>query len=327
MTGAYISRQLKQRDASLDSTRHFIEAIRLLRLELSTNPVPQDSSLAVIVSLAIHANLTNTVDESRTHLRGLKHIIELRPGGLAALHAVVPEVGNKIRRADLELALTAGTTTLFGSQSSPLPATLYVVPLDEQNVTTALPPPLDETSPVLQSAIRDVLALCGYAGRAHLGAFQYQDLIISIFQRLVDYAPLTSSRALSSLDDICQLSFLAFMSTIVHHNEQRTPPYSKLLSAMLRTRLDRFKDEIAFSQANGYASLCLWLIFIFVISAPNYEECCDPTSHIARHVNTLAGTHELKTWKDVSARLSSYAWISAFHDDLGKKFWVSVACR
>lgn len=305
-----------------------MEAMRLLRRELSTNSEPQDYSLAVIVSLAIHANLTNTVNESRIHLHGLKHIVELRPGGLAALCADAPEVGNKIRRADLDLALMAGTLTLFGSQSSPLPATLHVVPVvDGQKLNIALPHPLGETSPALQSAIRDVLALCGYAGRAQLGAFQYQDLIISIFQRLVDYRPLAGPRPPHPLDEVCQLGFLAFMSTLIHHNQQRRPTCSTLLSKVLRTRLDRFNNDMVSSQANKYSSLCLWLLFVYAVSAPSYEKCCDASSSVARRIHALADTLILRTWEGVNTHLSVYPWITAFHDELGRKLWESVACR
>ncbi|KAK7420753.1 hypothetical protein QQX98_002557 [Neonectria punicea] len=325
MTGAHVSRHLGQPDASLESTRHFAEAMRLLRRELSTNSDPQDSSLAVIISLAIHATLIGAVDESRIHLHGLKHVVQLRPGGLASLCAEAPEVGNKVRRADLNLALMAGTPTLFGAQSSPLPETAYVVRVDRRISNTPLPYPLGETSPVLQSAIRDVLALCSYAGFAQLGAFEYQDLVISIFQRLVDYAPLVGPRPSLPLDDVCQLGFLAFMNTVIHHNHQRTPACSPLLSDALRTRLDSF-NEMDFSQVDECSSFCLWLTFVYAISAPGYDQYCHPSSPVARHIRTLADTLTLETWQDVTAHLSVYPWITAFHDEPGKKLWESLAC-
>ncbi|KPM43954.1 hypothetical protein AK830_g2606 [Neonectria ditissima] len=209
MTGAHISRHLGRRDASLESTRHFTEAMRLLRRELSTSSTPQDSSLAVIISLAIHATLTGAADESRMHLLGLKHVVDLRPGGLAALCAGAPEVGNKVRRADLNLALMVGTPTLFGSQPSPLPATLHVVPLNGQTSSITLPDGLGDISPALQPVTRDVFALCSYAGCAQLGAFQYQDMVLSIFQRLADYAPLGGPRPSSQLDDKAGMLYIA----------------------------------------------------------------------------------------------------------------------
>jgi len=327
MTGAHISHHRGQRNASLESTRHFMEAMRLLRRELSTNRKPQDSSLAVIISLAIHANLTNNMNESRIHLHGLKHILELRPGGLTALCANAPEVGNKIRRADLDLALMAGAPTLFGPQSSPLPTTLYVVPINEQTLNIVLPHPLGETSLALQSAIRDVLTLCSYAGRAQLGAFQYQDLIISMFQRLVDYAPLAGPRPLHPLDDVCQLGFLAFMSTVIHHNQQRRPTCSISLSKAFWIQLDKFDNDVTFNQGNKYSSLYLWLIFVYAVSAPDYKRYCDASSSVARRICMLADTLALKTWEDVNTYLSAYSWIMEFHDEWGRKLWESVTLR
>lgn len=326
MTGAHISRQLGRPNVPPEATRHFVEAMRLLRRELSTNPEPQDSSVAVIISLAIHATLTGAVDESRIHLHGLNHIVKLRPGGLAALCKALPEVGNKVRRADLHLALMAGTPTIFGSQSSPLPATPHVVPLDRKRLNATLPHPLGKTSPVLRAATRDVLALCSYAGCSQLRPFQYQDLVISIFQRLVDYSPLVGPRPPRLLDDVCQLGFLAFMSTVVHYDGQKTTACSALLSEALWTGIGRFNNDMVSSQERRNSSFSLWLIFVYAVSAPGYEQYCNASSSVARHIHALADTLTLRTWEDVIANLSVYPWISAFHDKLGKKLWESVIC-
>ncbi|KAJ4248122.1 hypothetical protein NW762_012892 [Fusarium torreyae] len=136
MTEAYISRRRGEVDMPLKSLRHFAESLRLIRLELSSNDGPPESSLGAIISLAIHATLIGNLDESRIHLNALKHIIENRASGLNGLCADAPEVGNKVRRTDLDLALMAGTPTLFGSHSVS-PAIPYVVPLNlrERNVS------------------------------------------------------------------------------------------------------------------------------------------------------------------------------------------------
>lgn len=326
MTGAHISRQLGQPTVPPETTRHFVEAMRLLRRELSTNPQPLDSSVAVIISLAIHATLTGAVDETRVHLRGLDHIVRLRPGGLPALHKAAPEVVNKIRRADMHLALMAGTPTIFGAQASPLPATLHVVPLDRKRLNDPLPHPLGETSPVLRAAARDVLALCSYAGSSLLGAYQYQDLIISIFQRLVDYAPIVGPRPPRLLDDVCQLGLLAFMSTVVYRDGPKTTSCPALLSEALWTRIGRFNNDMVSSQERGNSSLCLWLNFVYAVSMSEDEECCNAGSSVARHIHALADTLTLRTWEDVTASLSVYPWISAFHDKLGRTLWESATC-
>ncbi|PVI05998.1 hypothetical protein DM02DRAFT_667986 [Periconia macrospinosa] len=326
MTGVHLTRYLGHRDPSPESIRHFTEAMRLLRRELSSKSEPQDSSLAVIASLAIHADFTHSTNECRIHLQGLKHMIDLRPGGFPGLCLRIPEVGNKIRRVDLDLALMVGSSTLLGSQPSPLPPTVYVAPINSPGSQKALPFPLYRTSEAFQTIIRDTMTLCDYAGRAQLGAFQYQNILLSIFQRLVDFSPLNGPRPLLELDDICQLGFLAFINTLVNYQPQMRSICPPLLSEMLEARILVFSKNTAPIGAQHDPHLCLWLIFIYAISAPDFGTCCDEKSPIAQSIYALAVMLTLKEWEDVHVRLSEYPWISEFHDEMGRRLWKSITC-
>ncbi|CAI6261072.1 unnamed protein product [Periconia digitata] len=327
MTGAYIMTYRGHRDTSFESIRHLVKAMSLLRHELSATPEPQDSSFAVIISLAIHANLVKSVQECRIHLQGLKYIIESRSGGLTGLCTRIPEIGNKIRRTDIDLALSAGSLTLFGSQASPLPATLYVMPTNERAARVSLPSPLNDTSPYLRAMARDIFALCSYAGYTKFGAFQYQDIILSIFQRLVDFSPLNGPRPQIQLDDSCQLGLLVFMSTIVHHDPQRRSVCSLLLSETLKVRLRISDDTLLIPHANDYASYFLWLFFVYAISSPDYDSYChDTNSSVARSVRALLLRLEIQSWADVKASLESYPWIPAFHGDSARRLWEQGIC-
>lgn len=321
LTGARISDHQAHGEKPLESARHFMLALRLLRRDLSADPEPRDSSVFVSISLALYANLQGSTRDSRIHLQGLQRILELRPGGVAALCSDTPEVGNKVRRADLELALAAGTPTLFGSQVSPLPQPPCVVPPDGPRRRFALPHPLGEAGLVIQLAMRDVLALCNYAGREQLSALQYQDLVLSITQRLVDQAPLGGERPANPLDDVCQLGLLAFMGTLLHPARNGRYVCSTLLSGLLRIRLDGLDSATV---AGGYPALNLWLLFIYAVSAPEFEQCCDVDSSVARRIRILAGTLALHTWEDVAAHLCRYPWVAAFHDEPGKKLWAAA---
>jgi hypothetical protein len=131
---------------------------------------------------------------------------------------------------------------------------------------------------------------------------------------------------LHPLDDVCQLGLLAFMSTVLNHTCERRSTCSTLLSDLLRTCLDRFDDEISYGRANKYLSLHLWLMFIYAVSAPEYEQCCDANLSVARRIQVLANALALETWEDVTAHLSVYPWVGAFHDKPSKKLW-AVICR
>jgi hypothetical protein len=250
-------------------------------------------------------------------------MLELRPGGLAMLCQKAPEVGNKIRRTDLELALKKGTSTLFGCQQLTTPVLPYFVKPHEQKTCVALPNSLSEASLEVRSAMIDALALCSYAGSARLGAFQYQDLVISICQRLSDYAPL-NERPSQPLDDVCQLGLLAFMSTFFSRPGEVHPICFTLLSDLFRSRLEILGNKLTYGQPDNDPSLSLWLLFIYAVSSPGYEECCQADSFVGKHIRALATTLILKTWEEVAAHLTAYPWVAAFHDEPSKKFWNAV---
>ncbi|KAJ5808822.1 hypothetical protein N7474_010091 [Penicillium riverlandense] len=317
MTGAHVSVFRGHPDEALEVTRHLSQALRLLRRDLNTAAVPQDPSVAVVISLVIYANLSGAVRESCIHLDGLQRILELRPGGLEALRVRNRELMNKIRRADMELALLAGTPTRFGPQHAP--ATLRVV---SSLSNEPLPYPLSQSCAALQHTTLDIMALCHYARDAvQLDPYHYQDIIISISQRLVDFAPLSGARPSHQLDDMCQLGLLAFMTTVLYRTGRMRSIYSRLLSELLRARLDDYDEGNGLARAERYPLLRLWLVFFYAFSASEGGQWCDTGSFAAGHVRALAAALDLKTWKEVREHLSHFPWIAAWHDSPGKELW------
>jgi hypothetical protein len=210
----------------------------------------------------------------------------------------------------------------------PQPELPYVVvSSSSRSPHITLPHPLGEASLDMQSSMTDVLALCNYAGTGQLGAFQYQDLVISIIQRLIDYAPLGGVRPSHWLDDLCHLGLLTFMSTILYHTREIKPTCSVLLSRLLWTQLDTFGDQMVDTEANNYSPLNLWLIFIYAISATEYELLCDADSRVAHRIHTVSKELALETWEDAQTHLKVFPWIAALHDSPGKKLWESVVRR
>jgi hypothetical protein len=300
---------------------HFLSALQLLRRDVDADHKRRDSIVVVVISLAMYALINGSTSESRIHLKGLKSILESRTGGLAALRLNSPEVYNKIRRADLELALLVGTPTLFASRPLPLPNPPYVIPLNSVKSSVSL---LGEVDPAIHSVIVDVLAFCDYLSSTQLDAFEYQDLVISILQLLIDYSPLGGERPSHPLDDICQLGLLAFMSTLFHCTRDRGPACSGLLSDLLRTCLHRFNEAVIDGRATLLPSFHLWLIFIYILSTSDYEQSCDSHSSFARCIRILGTTLALETWESVVAHLKFYPWVAAIHDEPSKALWAAI---
>jgi hypothetical protein len=323
MMAAHVSLFRDHRDDTREALRHFSQALRLLRRDLSEATTPRIPSLLVVISLAMHANVTGSLGESRVHLDGLQRMLELRPGGLAALRVHRRELANKIRRADVELALLAGEQTCFGTQGEPAPVARSVAPAAFGTGRGNLPYPLEQMFAPLQDVVRDILALCRCAGRAQFDGYQYQDVIISIMQRLVDCAPLKAPRPPRPVDDVCQLGLVAFMMTIMYRNGRMRATYSALLAKLLRVRLGTYDEEPSV-RVDSYPSLRLWLVFFYAFSTLEGEQRHDERAFVAWHVRTRAAALGVTTWEDARAHLSRFPWIAAMHDSPGKNLWESA---
>jgi len=324
MATEYMSIRRGDGEKPLTSTWHFSEAMRLLRLDLDAASGPQDPSIAVVVSFAIHARLRGSMRESGIHLLGLKRMLELRPGGLAALRTRAPELGNKIRRADIELAMLTGTSTIFGSLI--LPAASHVIPLEPgQRSPPALPPPFNEACPPMQYAMHDGLSLCSYAGRADLEPFQYQDMVNSVLQRLLDYAPLGDVRPTELIDNICQLGLIAFMTTVIYRVGQKRSIYMVRASKLLHEQIFACNNSSKVSlKVNQHPPLRLWLAFIYAFSAPQDTQGSESTTTAIQNIQEATNILGLKTWEDTLSHLTRYPWVAPFHDEPGKKLWAST---
>ena len=76
----------------------------------------------------------------------------------------------------------------------------------------------------------------------------------------------------------------------------------------------------------GFEALQHWLIFVYAISVGGHEAFGDSRmSLIARRAKVLAKKLEIQGWEDAKAWLCKYAWIGEFYDDIGRKFWETIA--
>lgn len=306
MTATYVSIFRKPETETLEATRHFSQTLRLVNRDLSTATTPKDPTVAVVVSLAIHSNLTGEFDKSRIHLDGLQQMLNIRPGGLLRLRETNHSLMLKICRTDMDLAMLQGTGTRFGSLVAPTQSAAVASLLSGSRI---LPSPLEQLCPILQTITQDVLILCRRPGRAKMGALQFQDVLTSIYQRLLDYAPLRGPRP-QPLDDLWHLGLLAFTTTIVHPMGCLRNIYSNLLHPMLRDCVNNLA---------GYPKLQFWLLYI-----------CGLTMHGDRwpipKLQKAVKETGLRTWEETKAFLRPYPWIGMVNDGPGKALWAELGC-
>ena len=293
--------------------------MRLLSSDLCSQVDMEESSIAVSISLAIHAKLQGRSAESRVHMAGLSRLLSLHPRGLKAILTQNPEMGNKIRRTDAEIALMTGLSTLL--KYEPLPAVGHVL---AQDVTDdlALPHPFMHASVVMQCAMRDALSLCLHVNNGvQLEAGSYPDIVLTLFQRLIDYAPLAGKRQQHSIDHLCQLGLLAFMTTIMYSNDSKRSIYVPLLAGKLQDQVVSLDENFADGTAEQYSRLHLWLVLMYSFMTP--KTSLHENLVVREKVQLLAKALGMQSWEAANAHLVSFPWIDTVHQEAGRKVWVS----
>lgn len=325
MTSCYISFFHKPGPETLEATRHLSQTFRLVNRELAQQVVPQEQTFAVVTSLTMHANLVGDTERGVIHRDGLVHMLSLRPGGLAALRMRNVGLVHKICRADLDCALLGGTATRFGALVAEHPEAI-LGRFPGGSAACVLPSCLakkkNKLCVPLSCITRDVLALCRWPGREEkLEPFQYQDVIISISQRLVDFSPLLGPRPTSRLDDVWQLGLLCFMSTIMYTTACLRSLHCGLLMDVVRMRLEDATPLIEEGEGDEELILRLWM---FLVCAMAVDESSHELGFHVERLREVAYCLKLDDWGHVRRVLQPFPWLGLIHDESGERVWKLV---
>jgi len=306
----------------VEATEHFAIAIRHVNETLSKEITPTDSTIMVIVSLLVHANLTVSPDQARIHLNGLRLILNLRPGGFAALREVCPSMTQKICRADIEVSLVHGTATTFGKESPMFSPDVLPSPEDEV-AAGQLPGPLLHLCPLLRDITLSFLAICRSMNAGiKVDGMVYQEATLSTLQQLLDFAPLGGPRPRNQVDDLWQLGLLAFVTTGLYKSGMALQSsYGGLLMTLLRDRLEASEQHADATDATDAASLLrLWLLIMYGLKTSGGSE----RSWFAVQTGQLSRKLGLQCWGEVRDALQAYPWIPQVHGGPGQRLWETV---
>ncbi|KAI1035790.1 hypothetical protein LB505_003843 [Fusarium chuoi] len=293
---------------SIEATRHFSQALRLMNPRLSQPSAAQeDSNIAIIISLAIHSNITQNLNASVMHLQGLDNLLTFRPGGISDIRECNRPLLHKICRTDIELAVAQGTCTRFGNAGLTAAA---AGPMSARNLAY----PLNQMSGLLQQVARELLALCRRPGKAKMSGLQYQDVLISMWQRLVDFAPLGGTRPQDLMDDVWQLALLAFLVTVTWSASHLKSVHCKLLHKLLRGHVE---SRVLLERGEEYRPLWFWVVFVYGLSLTN-GNCDTLVLSEIRKISELLGITE---WEEVKAKVKPFPWINIVHDVPGRALW------
>ncbi|KAF5680487.1 Argininosuccinate synthase [Fusarium circinatum] len=293
---------------SIEATRHFSQALHLMNPRLSQpSAAQQDSNIAIIISLAIHSNITQNLTASAMHLQGLDSILAFRPGGISDIRECNRALLHKICRTDIELAVAQGTRTRFGNAGLTAEA---AGPMSARNLAY----PLNQMSELLRQVTRELLALCRRPGKAKMSGLQYQDVLISMWQRLVDFAPLSGTRPQDLMDDVWQLALLAFLVTVTWSASHLKSVHCKLLHKLLKEHIE---SRVLLEKGEEYRPLWFWVVLVYGLSLTN-GNCDTLVLDELREASELLG---ITKWEVSRAKVKSFPWIGIVHDVPGRALW------
>ncbi|OBT41127.1 hypothetical protein VE00_08521 [Pseudogymnoascus sp. WSF 3629] len=160
---------------------HLSNTYRCIKQNLEKHSTPSDSTVAAVMSMAIHEDLIGHPGRSRVHVEALQHIVELR-GGIT--HFTDNQLLlQKICRADLQYALHDGAYPRFNPNNiSPLVIRStfgQLVPLDELSNLAHNARVYD---PVLRGVFIDLMSISHFFNDSRvfvkLDPYAYQEILI-----------------------------------------------------------------------------------------------------------------------------------------------------
>ncbi|KAL2680542.1 hypothetical protein Neosp_008144 [[Neocosmospora] mangrovei] len=306
MVATYLNLFRKPDCEPLEATRHFSQTLRLINPKLMQPTPPQDSTIAIIISLAIHSKLIRDPPKCSMHLDGLQRLVDLR-GGLSEISESNRALLHKILRTDIELAISLGARTRYGvgglTAATPGPTAARILRY-----------PLNQMCEPLRHMTREMLALCRQPGKAKMVGLQYQDVLIWLWQRLIDFAPLSEKRPLDPLDDMWHLGLLTFLANITWPTSFLRGLNCGLLQKLLRERIN---SKVLLERGDDYRALWFWIVFVYAMLLPedNYGQLP------VQQIREMAGELNIRTWEEVKVAFRPFPWIGILHDVHGKKLW------
>jgi hypothetical protein len=319
----------------VEITRLVARALRLVKDELSSviahNATPSDGTVGAIVSLLIHANMLGLGYSSAVHIRGLQQVLAYRhgagPAGFARLRRGNAYLAQKIRRADLDLAVRSGSRPLFAvAQDGPERRARAAVLSFWDCGGCVLPAVWRHADPQLQTAARTVRALCriaaaGIPSAAKLEPMQFQDVFLCGMYQLLEFAPLASPRPTEFLDSALQLGLLAFLTTLLDRHGAIQAFHVDLLAKLMEHEIRRTNPGDLCHTGLG-AEMALWLAFMYGLVKSNCIMA--DTTEIAwllETVRSLASELDYMTWENTREALLRFAWVPTMHDARGQRLW------
>ena len=163
----------------------------------------------------------------------------------------------------------------------------------------------------LREVFDDMTALCDLLNHnikpASMDLVMYQEILLSIFYRLLRFRSL--NQALETFDEnsLVHLGLVLCTMTVLLHHGTRTVIDFHLVSDCLECVLDSVTEQ-------HDTELVLWLLSMGGIWTSGAEWVVD-------RIKSQAGSLASARWNVVHERLTKLPWINVLHDKAGQSFW------
>ncbi|KAI8962997.1 hypothetical protein F5Y11DRAFT_173086 [Daldinia sp. FL1419] len=297
---------------------HFIKALGLLQERIASleyGLLTSDSTILVVVGLAMTSTATGDLEVALRHMKGLHQIVALR-GGISAFR-MDKQLQLKILRADLGVALTTGHKPLFfsedipwGSYISRCEREVYFEDLELSKNTaladirhfingldTRLRHIWDDICQVVRAA--NIAIQC----RLSLDIEIYQETMVSIHYRLLGLY-----FNANDVNEAIRLILLMFASSFFLQWRGAKTNYVYLSRHLKEVLLAHSTNSIP-------AGLLVWIYVVYTILDCNR----DNQVWLQRSLAQVLQVANLKSWNDTRSILNSIVWLGKLHDFSAKR--------
>jgi hypothetical protein len=219
-------------------------------------------------------------------------------------------------RLDIEFALQDGSPSRIHTDEVPTPIISRKYSIGQQSESSCSDfDHFREVNPALLDPMSEIVnftkILNNITEEHKLDPLNFSGTLVSLFHRLILFAPLINQRLSDPFEDLLHLALLAFLTTLLPEYGQDHYKYD-LLSHRLRRAISMFVPT-----TDRHAEIMVWTLFVAGISVMRASHDQWLLQLVAVYCQQL----NLRTWLDVRQILCKTCWIYAVHDRPGEQLW------
>ena len=304
-------------------SQYFGKTVKMLRHRLEQDdPVAttSDTTLMVILILAMSALLSGQEEIARSHIAGIKRIMEIR-GGFASFAGAV-KLLIEVLRCDIGLTLSTGVPPFFfqGPISGPqTPNPRSSRPSAKSNKlkdVEILLPTLDSSLAHLWGSLRDFCKMVNTASKTHRRLSE-QTILDNMASNI--YPLLSLHFPCGSVSETCRLALLAFCSNAFLQWQGMNLNYRSLPSMYRRSLLG-----LGQSTDTAPPQVMLWLLMMGGIALFTGDE---DRAWLLPWLRDVVEECAVFGWEDVQNIVKPFIWVEFIHDGPGERLYAAAMAQ